>query len=740
MHRFQTLTPDQLRRFLELSGDLFCVVGSDGYFTELSSRWEGLLGYSREELLEKPYLELVHPDDIEATRREGERLRSEGQTIHFVSRHAKKGGGYVWLEWTSAWDKHADHALSVARDITDKQRIVAELRESEIMHRSIVQGAVDAILIFDDAGIIESANPAAQRLLGWRPDELVGTSFERIAPGARRALRGRAGGEQSGREDGPRAGVGREVEAQRRNGTLLPADLSIVEFATVRGPRFIGMLHDLTMRKRIERMQAEFVSTVSHELRTPLTSIRGALGLVSGGAVGSVPPELRPMLDIAMANSERLIRIINDILDAERIESGNVIVDIQAHSADVLIDASIREMQPYAAQHGVELARTGQPCGLDVLVDAGRFHQVFANLVSNACKASNAGQRVIASVRSSGGRLRFEIVDRAGGVPESFRPRIFDRFAQADASDARSRGGSGLGLAIARGLVEMQGGAIGFDVEEGVGTTFWFELPVGAGDAAKARAKTRILVCDTEPEVTAELVRSFKPDVYLTRHASDVDEALAILKHEPFDAIVLNLGVVGSDARSVAVQLGAAHNPDEPIPVIKLSDEDFRGGSPAAALSASLARLLGQRATAGRSPSPSDEPVGVLPRVLHVEDDADNRRVVRELVRPLGECVGVSTLEDARKRLETESFAAVILDLSLPDGPGEALLAEGARRASMPPVIVFSSREPEGPQPRSLVATLIKSRVSDAELCHAIFEAVSSGVPLRSLHGGADGD
>jgi signal transduction histidine kinase len=226
-----------------------------------------------------------------------------------------------------------------------------------------------------------------------------------------------------------------------------------------------------------QRLKNEFISTVSHELRTPLTSIRGSLGLLTGGVAGPLPGPVAEMVDIAHKNSERLIRLINDILDLDKVEAGKLDLYLEVADLAPLLHHAAEAHQGYACEYGARVEVVLDAPGARARVDADRLAQVLANLLSNAIKFSPRGQAVTLRLVRHAGRLRVSVEDRGPGVPEDFRARIFQKFAQADGSDTRRRGGTGLGLSIARALTERMGGALDFTSAPGGGTTFWFDLP-----------------------------------------------------------------------------------------------------------------------------------------------------------------------------------------------------------------------------------------------------------------------
>jgi signal transduction histidine kinase len=240
------------------------------------------------------------------------------------------------------------------------------------------------------------------------------------------------------------------------------------------------------MLKRLERTKSEFVSTVSHELRPQLTSIRGSLEVLASGVAGSLPDKARNFIEIAQNNCERLIRLINDILAIESIESGQMSFVLRPLDLMELIDQTVKADEGFAAQHNVRLQVVAAQPGAKVHADPDRFAQVMTNLISNACKFSPSGSTVDIAVTREEERLKVAVADYGPGISDEFLARIFQRFSQADSSDARQKGGTGLGLSISKAIVERLGGEIGFTTEKGKGTNFYFFLPECSEPAATA--------------------------------------------------------------------------------------------------------------------------------------------------------------------------------------------------------------------------------------------------------------
>ncbi len=306
--------------------------------------------------------------------------------------------------------------------------------------------------------------------------------------------------------------------------------------------RISGTSMDLTEHKRIEQMKNDFVSTVSHELRTPLTSISGALGLINGGALGEVPPAMQQMLEIAYRNSQRLGHLINDLLDMEKIAAGKMSFDMHEHSLRQLLEEALASNQAFAAQLGVNCVLR-EAVDVQVWVDASRLQQVLGNFLSNAIKYTPEGGEV--SLHCSvpdATHVRISVTDQGPGIAAEFRARVFEKFAQADASDSRQKGGTGLGLAITKEFIERMGGKVGFDTAEGQGTTFWCELPILETCASTPEpGRGHLLVIEDEPDTGRLLYLMLHDAGYSVERVQSLHAAREKLADHRYDAITLDL-------------------------------------------------------------------------------------------------------------------------------------------------------------------------------------------------------
>ncbi|HEY0802852.1 MAG TPA: ATP-binding protein [Steroidobacteraceae bacterium] len=253
---------------------------------------------------------------------------------------------------------------------------------------------------------------------------------------------------------------------------------------------FVSQIQDISSRKEMDRIKREFISTMSHELRTPLTSIRGSLGLVASGVVGTLPEEVARFVQIASQNTDRLARLVNDILDVQMIEAGTMTLELASHALAPLVERAVAENREDAQHRRVRLVIPLPLPQIEARVDALRIVQVLGNLLSNATKFSPAEGVVEIEMTVNGGSVRLSVTDHGPGISTSFQHRIFRQFSQADSSDCRPNGGTGLGLAIAKALVEGMGGRIGYKTDIGIGTTFFFELPVAGEGIINNPGKT----------------------------------------------------------------------------------------------------------------------------------------------------------------------------------------------------------------------------------------------------------
>lgn len=380
-------------------------------------------------------------------------------------------------------------------DELEQARQRQEAKKSAQLVESIVETVIDGIITIDSKGTVQSFNSAAARLFGYTPAEIIGSNVNSLMPHPYAAEHDGYLAHFHDTREARVIGIGREVVGKRKDGTMFPMDLAVSEMQLPGQTLFVGIVRDITERKRVDQMKGEFVATVSHELRTPLTSVSGALGLVCGGALGPVSEQAKSMLDIAYRNSQRLTLLINDLLDMEKLAAGKMRFNVETVALMPLVEQSIESTRAYAQQYQVNLLLVSRLEGVQVTVDCSRLQQVLCNLLSNAAKFSPRGGQVEISVDEFESMVRVSVQDHGPGIPSDFVDRIFHKFSQADASDTRHIGGTGLGLSISKELIESMNGTIGFSSVPGSGACFYFDLPISTNERSignKVRTMTEV--------------------------------------------------------------------------------------------------------------------------------------------------------------------------------------------------------------------------------------------------------
>ncbi len=333
-----------------------------------------------------------------------------------------------------------------------------------------------AVLELDADGVVRDVNNAAELLFGYAADELIGESAKRIVLPQYHADFERDWAQLMSTR---KPATGLLIRNPRRDGLTIVCEWTVTPLVNREGQlvSVIAQGRDITAQREAERMKKEFTSTLSHELRTPLTSIIGSLQLINAGVLGDVPKDMMELTEVAERNGQRLLDLINDILDIEKIESGKLTLNPEIIRVDELVRESMVLNKGFGDRFKVRFEPRGELSTVEVNADRKRLLQVMTNLLSNAAKFSPEGEVVEISTQEDGWSLRIAVHDRGPGIPEAFRSRIFGRFNQADSTTSRQKGGTGLGLAICKRLIEMMRGRIGFDDRPEGGTTFWFELP-----------------------------------------------------------------------------------------------------------------------------------------------------------------------------------------------------------------------------------------------------------------------
>jgi len=561
----------------------------------------------------------------------------------------------------------------------------------------ILNSIADGVLAIDLTGKIAADNPAAARMLGWDRSELVGLPVHQTIHHS--TLTGPCSVDDCPMYKTMADGIVRQISDEvfwRKDGTSIPVEYVAAPIVDAR-ERMTGVamtFRDVTQQKAVERLKNEFVSTVSHELRTPLTSIRGALGLLSSGMLGTIAEKGQRMLEIAVTNTDRLVRLINDILDLERIDSGKIELTRTDEDAGALMTQAVEGVQSMADDAGVSLV--AEPVRATLSIDCDRIMQTLTNLLSNAIKFSPRGTTVTLSGSSDDANFTFRVADEGRGVPADKLDTIFERFKQVDASDSRDKGGSGLGLAICRSIVTAHQGRIWAARNVSEGSLFQFTIPIPHTTSIvvepnpQMRRRTLMVCCD-EGSAMPPIVEMLEKDGFNVVCVLGADEASSRASAIAPDAVILDLSTNRGNVWQVVEALKGNAQTRE-IPIVVASAE-----SPQSHVSyaAGIAGWV-------QKPFQSEDllhTVAVVcqtPAVLIVEDDLDLARVMTAALQSHG----IRTLHAANGREAVELCGVqdpvlIVLDLVLPDMDGFAIVE--ALRKQRPqcttPLLVYSAQE-----------------------------------------------
>ncbi len=622
--------------------------------------------------------------------------------------------------------------VALQRTLASRDKALMALRDVSSRRQAILEGAMDGIIMVNPSGSIESVNPAVERMFGYTAAQLerrdVGMLIANSPPVGRvaQALKGLELSEGQ-------PGQAQVVEVMRADGTVFPSEISISMIALTEGLRYVAVIRDVTERQRLEQMKSEFVSTVSHELRTPLTSIAGSLGLLKAQSQ-AMDGRAQRLVEIAHGNADRLVRLINDILDIEKMEAGGMPFAMTEVDLAGAIDTAIEAIGSYAADFDVVVVRKEDPSMTGraiVSADRDRLGQVFDNLLSNAIKFSPRGGTVTVTLAREASNFLISVADKGAGIPDEFHGRVFEKFAQADSSDTRQRGGTGLGLSIVREIVRRLGGRVDFESALGEGTTFRVHLPEeSAAPTAQSpvpRARPTLLVCGNGVGTT--FTGALRSAGYGVRLVHELSELKELLREQIFDGVVVDMGLpegagiamiraVRESTRNARTQLLALGG----RPGTSELDGDAALVMDWLRKPVDVRRLLKSvGATTGASGAE-------MPRVLHVEDDPDVVKVVHAALEGRADVVAARTLEDARTALNSSPrFDLAILDLGLADGSGTALLPDLNTVEGGPiPVVIFSAQDADPEVAGRVEAYLTKARTPISALV-ALVEGMVAG-------------
>jgi PAS domain S-box-containing protein len=721
--------------------DGIITINEKGFIETFNPAAARIFGYSPDEAIGQKLKSLMPApnhaayDDYLSNYVSNDEDKVRGQVLESVGVHKDSSTFAIEMAVSTLLIGEQRHFAAIVRDITERQTDAQNVLDEKARLLAVIDNVVDGIITINEKGFIETFNPAAARIFGYSPDEAIGQSVKLLMP------------ESDHREyddyllnhvsiDAQRVkGVGLEIIGLRKDGTTFPMEMALSTLLIGDQSHFAGIVRDITERKRVEQMQKEFISTVSHELRTPLTSIRGSLGLILGGVVGELPEKVHDLLAIANNNSERLITLINDILDVEKITAGMMDFDYTVTNLIPVIKKALESNKGYGDQLNVKfIFEQGENERVIVRIDEKRIDQVMSNLLSNAAKNSPTGDHVDIMVTTSKGQAHIAVHDHGKGIPEKFKSRIFSKFAQADSSDTRQKGGTGLGLSITKGIVEQHGGSVHFDSSPDKGTTFYVDLALYEEthkvdiDSDKGHSdRPLLLVVEDEPDVSKLLVMLLENGGYECHQAFDYQDAVKKIQSHHYDAVTLDLMIPGGSGINLLRQM-RADKATRMLPVIVVSAKANQGkleikGEVLKKVDW-IEKPINEELllkTVQSSLAPEHDKVSIL----HVEDDLDIAMIINTQLSPEYQVQHATTLTQARHLLRDEYFDLVILDIGLPDGSGEDLLPLLNSPQHQTPVIIFTAQDISEDLAAQVEGAVVKTKMAPETLMQHIKSVIN---------------
>lgn len=777
-------------RVFRYSLDLQCVARTDGYFISVNPTFTRILGYTEEELLSRPFLEWIHPDDVEPTRKVLETLSSGTDVVQFENRYRCKDGSYRWLEWNCPAPLPGENLLyAVARDITSDKKHEHALKESEARFKTLFRHAPEAVVLLEtESGKFVDANEKAEELFGLDRETILASDPIDLSPLSQPDGRD---SETAAMEYIEMALRGRKPVFEwvhlRGDGTKVPCEIRLV---TLPGQKAMvrASITDITWRKEAERQlrlakrlaeeanqaKSQFLANMSHEIRTPMNAI---MGLTEMALETSLDETQRGYLTTVLDSAESLMGIINEILDLSKIEAGKLELDRRPFRLRPTIDEIVQPYRMKAQARGLNFAVSIGENVPDLLVgDTGRLRQILVNLIGNALKFTREG-RVLVDIGlieklANHVRLRFSVIDSGIGISRDGQKKIFQAFQQADSSITRQFGGTGLGLSIAGRLVRLMGGEINVNSEPGRGSKFEFsvDLRIDPGGRKSGLLPT---TASTTPVVVYAPVQQRRPDWLASIRSnknplyevSSTSELATVLKRESSKlgqpgtiVVALDFDRHGSSALPLLKKLKAQNCPIHMIAIVEDSTAfqaiGVTSGSENSCdgpliirvveWTASEAELLSGIENAHRiaqcfeaDDSDTTSP-GVRPlKVLLVEDGVANQILATELLKKWNHHVtlaqnGVEAITEYRDH----EFDLILMDAQMPIMDGitatrEIRQIEKERGIKQKiPIIAMTAHAMAGDRERCLSAGMdgyLSKPVRQGELYEAIASSIDIG-------------
>ncbi len=458
---------------VENSADVICAITDSGTFHSVSPAATRVWGRSPETLIGAPLEQVIAVDDLEATKSDLAAIRESLKPGEFETRVARTDGSIAHMLWSANWSKEEKLLSCVAHDVSDRRLAEELLKASEARVRSMIENMPVGLLLVDENGSMRMINPTVE---GWfgPPSQLEGRHVAELLRGSAAATQDNSQFFSELLEQAMMRTT--EHESVGKDGRPFPIELSVRELSINQRLHHLLIMRDVSEQHELKRLKQGFVEMLTEDLRAPLAAVQSFLTRLSVDAHESLSERGLQKAQVARRSTDRMILLINDLVDMEKLESGTF--DLNCLSLDLasVIERSVESVRAVAEKRQVRI--DAQDSRLNVVADPDRLVQVLVNLLGNAIKFSPEGSTIVVATRQTPEAIEVSVKDEGRGVPETHRLAIFERFRQVDVSDSRDRKGTGLGLAICKALIDGHGGQIGVNSEEGKGSVFWFRIPV----------------------------------------------------------------------------------------------------------------------------------------------------------------------------------------------------------------------------------------------------------------------
>ncbi|MBX9721060.1 MAG: PAS domain-containing sensor histidine kinase, partial [Candidatus Obscuribacterales bacterium] len=459
------------RAIIEKAVDVICVIDINSRFLSISPSVERAWGYKVNELIGESVYKVLLAEKNEHRLEEIIGARESIEKLTFENRAKSKDGRVIDLSWSAHWSVSDEGLFCVVRDISERKLAEERLKESEERLRTTLESMPVGVLCTALSGVIEYANPIVESFTGKSRVDLLGIAITSLLDEKDRSAMSQILLDCKAGSDTKTLQTHIVADSDKRT----PVEITVRNFSIQGMPKYLVSISDETVRVEKERLKREFTAMINHDLRSPLTSIAGLIGLINEGIYGDLVPRGKEVCTVAMAETHRLMRLINNLLDIDKIESGKVIIDCGLLDVDDVIQASIGSLDTFAKMSEVEIqfAKSKLSCW----GDKERLVQVMVNLLSNAIKFSKKTSVVKITVEDLQENVCISVIDEGRGIPESKQGKLFERFEQVSPKDEVEKSGSGLGLSICKAIVEAHNGQISCTSKEMEGSTFSICIP-----------------------------------------------------------------------------------------------------------------------------------------------------------------------------------------------------------------------------------------------------------------------